>query len=192
VVARYETEPTWVPTLLGLTKRSQGYFHDDRGRPVPLWRCVRRDAYTSLFYRYDLAPGVTERLTLEPGHDSLRGREGRLDEILQTQARKPEAGWRKLYLGAQAFPVEWNLLVARSHDFGEFAAAKGYAVKGMEGCRWFFPNLWSNLAYVFETEGDTRRADFCWKTIAEKTSDPRWKEKEAAARRRRAEVSRGP
>lgn len=185
VVARYATEPTWVPTLLQLTRRSQGYFRDKQGRPVPLWRCVKRDAYTALFFRYDVCPNIPEVRCLEPGHDSLQGREGRLDEILRVQARKPEPGWRKFYLGAEAFPVELNLLVARSHDFGEFAAAKGYAVKGMEDCRWFYPNLWSNLAYVFETEGDTRRADFCWETIAEKTSDPRWKEKEAAARKLR-------
>jgi hypothetical protein len=58
-------------------------------------------------------------------------------------------------------------------------------VKEMEICPWFFSNLWSNLAYVFEMEGDTERADFCWKTIAKKTSDPRWKGKEARAKERR-------
>jgi hypothetical protein len=81
--------------------------------------------------------------------------------------------------------VELNLLVARSADFGEYAEAKSYAVKGLEICPWFFPNLWSNLAYVFEMEGDTERADFCWKTIAKKTSDPKWKGKEAKAKERR-------
>jgi len=192
VVARYESEPRWIRTLLGITGRSRGYFRDSRGQPVPLWRCVARDEYTALFFRYDLCPGLPARLEPEPGHDCLQGREGRLDEILQTQARKPEAGWRNLYLGPEAFPVRLNLLVARSVDFGEYAEGKGYAVAGMEGCDWFYPNLWSNLAYLFEMEGDVRRADFCWKTIAEKTSDPRWREKEAAARRRRAEQSRGP
>jgi hypothetical protein len=108
-----------------------------------------------------------------------------LDEILRVQAGKEEPGWRKLFMGVEAFPVELNLLVARSLDFGEYVVAKSYAVKGMEICPWFFPNLWSNLAYVFDMEGDTERADFCWKTIAKKTSDPRWKGKEARAKERR-------
>ena len=81
--------------------------------------------------------------------------------------------------------MELNLLVARSIDFGEYAEGKSYAVKGMEICPWFFPNLWSNLAYVFEMEGDTERADFCWKTIAKKTSDPKWRANEARAKERR-------
>jgi hypothetical protein len=111
-----------------------------------------------------------------------------LDEILRVQAEKEEPGWRKLFLGPEAIPVELNLLVARSIDFGEYAEAKSYAVKGMEICPWFYPNLWSNLAYAFEMEGDTARADFCWKTIAAKTTDPKWKAKEAKARERRRRV----
>jgi len=185
VVARYDNEPFWVPTLIELTRRSKGYFKDSLGRPVPLWRCVARDAHTALFFRYDAAPAMVENRSCAPGFDSLRGREGRLDEILRAQAEKEEPGWRKLFLGPEAFPVELNLLVARSVDFGEYAEAKSYAVKGMEICPWFFPNLWSNLAYVFEMEGDTERADFCWKTIAKKTSDPKWRGNEARAKERR-------
>jgi len=188
VVARYDNEPLWVPTLIGLTRRSKGYFKDSVGRTLPLWRCVARDAHTALFLRYDAAPTVVENRSFPPGFDSLRGRENRLDEILREQSKKEEAGWKKLFLGAEAFPVELNLLVARSIDFGEYAEGKSYAVKGMEICPWFFPNLWSNLAYVFEMEGDTERADFCWKTIAAKTTDPKWKAKEAKARERRRRV----
>jgi len=185
VVARYDSEPLWVPTLIELTRRSKGYFKDSVGRPVPLWRCVARDARTALFFRYDAAPAMVENRSFPPGFDSLSGREEKLDEILRVQAEKEEPGWRKLFLGVEAFPVELNLLVARSLDFGEYAEAKCYAVKGMEICPWFFPNLWSNLAYVFEMEGDTERADFCWKTIAKKTRDPMWKGKEARAKERR-------
>jgi hypothetical protein len=185
VVARYDSEPLWVPTLIELTRLSKGDFKDSLGRPLSLWRCVARDAYTALFFRYDAAPAMIENRSFVPGFDSLQGREDKLDEILRTQAKKKEAGWKKLFFGAEAFPLEMNLLVARSADFGEYTEAKSYAVKGMEGCRWFFPNLWSNLAYVFEMEGDTERADFCWKTIAKKTSDPTWKGKEARAQERR-------
>jgi len=185
VVARYDSEPLWVPTLIELTRRSKGYFKDSSGRPLSLWRCVARDAYTALFVRYDAAPAMIENRSFAPGFDSLRGREDKLDEILRTQAEKKEAGWGKLFFGAEAFPLELNLLVARSADFGEYTEAKSYAVKGMERCRWFFPNLWSNLAYVFEMEGDTDRADFCWRTIAVKTTDPKWKEKEVSALKRR-------
>ena len=185
VVARYDSEPLWVPTLIELARRSKGYFKDSVGRPVPLWRCVARDAHTALFFRYDAATTMVENRSFAPGFDSLRGREDKLDEILRMQAEKEEPGWRKLFMGVEAFPVELNLLVARSADFGEYAEAKSYAVKGLEICPWFFPNLWSNLAYVFEMEGDTERADFCWKTIAKKTSDPKWKGKEAKAKERR-------
>jgi hypothetical protein len=188
VVARYDNEPFWVPTLIELTRRSEGYFKDSLGRPVPLWRCVARDSHAALFFRHDANPSTPENRSFAPGFDSLRGREDRLDEILRVQAEKEEPGWRKLLLGVEAFPVELNLLVARSVDFGEYAEAKSYAVKGMEICPWFFPNLWSNLAYVFEMEGDTERADFCWKTIAAKTTDPKWKAKEAKARERRRRV----
>jgi hypothetical protein len=113
-----------------------------------------------------------------------------LDEILRVQAEKEEPGWRKIFLGPEALPVELNLLVARSIDFGEYAEAKSYAVKGMEICPWFFPNLWSNLAYVFEMERDTERADFCWRTIARKTSDPKWKKKEVSALERRKSLKK--
>jgi len=188
VVARYDSEPLWVPTLIELTRRSKGYFKDSAGRPMPLWRCVARDAHTALFFRYDANPSAPENRSFAPGFDSLRGREDKLDEILRTQAEKKDAGWRRIFFGVEAFPVELNLLVARSVDFGEYAAGKSYAVKGMEICPWFFPNLWSNLAYVFEMEGDTERADFCWKTIAAKTTDPKWKAKEAKARERRRRV----
>jgi hypothetical protein len=185
VVARYDSEPLWVPTLIELTRRSKGYFKDSVGRPVPLWRCVARDTHTALFFRYDANPSAPENRSFAPGFDSLRGREDKLDEILRMQAEKKEAGWRRIFFGVEAFPVDLNLLVARSVDFGEYAAAKSYAVKGMEICPWFFPNLWSNLAYVFEMEGDTERADFCWRTIAQKTSDPKWKQKEVRALERR-------
>jgi hypothetical protein len=190
VVARYDSEPLWVPTLIELTRRSKGYFKDSAGRPMPLWRCVARDAHTALFFRYDANPSAPENRSFAPGFDSLRGREDKLDEILRTQAEKKEAGWRRIFFGVEAFPVELNLLVARSVDFGEYAAAKSYAVKGMEICPWFFPNLWSNLAYVFEMEGDTERADFCWKTIAKKTSDPKWKKKEVSALERRKSLKK--
>jgi hypothetical protein len=190
VVARYDNEPLWVPTLIELIRRSKGYFKDSVGRPMPLWRCVARDAHTALFFRYDVNPSAPENRSFAPGFDSLRGREDKLDEILREQAEKEEPGWRRIFFGVEAFPVELNLLVARSVDFGEYAAAKSYAVKGMEICPWFFPNLWSNLAYVFEMEGDTERADFCWKTIAEKTSDPKWKKKEVSALERRKSLKK--
>ena len=190
VVARYDSEPLWVPTLIELTRRSKGYFKDSLGRPLSLWRCVARDARTALFLRYDAAPEVVENRSFAPGFDCLSGREEKLDEILRVQAEKEEPGWRKLFLGPEALPVELNLLVARSVDFGEYAEAKSYAVKGMEICPWFFPNLWSNLAYVFEMEGDTERADFCWRTIARKTSDPKWKKKEVSALERRRSLKK--
>lgn len=190
VVARYDNEPLWVPTLIELTRRSKGYFKDSVGQPVPLWRCVARDAHTALFFRYDANPSAPENRSFAPGFDSLRGREDKLDEILRVQAEKEEPGWRKLFLGPEAIPVELNLLVARSIDFGEYAEAKSYAVKGMEICPWFFPNLWSNLAYVYEMEGDTERADFCWRTIALKTRDPKWKKKEVSALERRKSLKK--
>lgn len=190
VVARYDNEPLWVPTLIELTRRSKGYFKDSLGQPVPLWRCVARDAHTALFFRYDANPSAPENRSFAPGFDSLSGREEKLDEILRVQAEKEEPGWRKIFLGPEALPVELNLLVARSIDFGEYAEAKSYAVKGMEICPWFFPNLWSNLAYVFEMEGDTERADFCWRTIARKTSDPKWKKKEVSALERRKSLKK--
>ena len=112
----------------------------------------------ALFFRYDAAPTVVENRSFPEGFDSLRGRENRLDEILREQSKKEEPGWKKMFLGVDAFPVELNLLVARSIDFGEYAEGKSYAIKGMEICPWFFPNLWSNLAYVFESEGDIERA----------------------------------
>ena len=64
-------------------------------------------------------------------------------------------------MGAEMFPTKLNLLVARSHDFGELEFAKHYAFEGMKSCHWFYPSLWSNLAAVFEAEGDHVRANFC-------------------------------
>jgi hypothetical protein len=188
VVIRYDNEPYWVPALLEVTRGSQGYFKDALGCAVPLWRCVARDARTALFFRYDVCPTMKENLSFESGFDSLRGREGRLDQILQAQAKKEELGWRKPFVGVEAFPVELNLLVARSMYFREYEEAKSYAVKAMEGCAWFYPELWSNLACTFENMGDTRRADFCWDTISRKTRDPHWKDQEDLAHKRRNDL----
>lgn len=185
VVARYATEPMWAPALIELSRRSQGAFKDSAGRVVPLWRCVARDAHTALFLRYDVGAEIPGNLHHSPGFDALAGREPRLEAILRSQAEKKEAGWQRLFLGVEAFPVEANLLVARSLDFGEYSAGKGYAIAGMEGCPWFFPNLWYNLAILFEMEGERARADFCWQTLAKKTSDPKWRDGEKRALRRR-------
>ena len=105
VVARYDNEPLWVPTLIGLTRRSKGYFKDSVGRTLPLWRCVARDAHTALFFRYDAAPTVVENRSFPEGFDSLRGRENRLDEILREQSKKEEPGWKKMFLGVVAVSV---------------------------------------------------------------------------------------
>jgi len=185
VVIRYDKEPFWVPTLIGINQRSQGVFKNSLGRPVPLWRCVARDARTALFFRYDVCPEIAENQSFEPGNESLRGRMEKFDAILQAQSLKPISGWKTPFLGSDVFPLELNLLVGRSMYFGEYQEAKSYAVKAMEGCAWFYPELWSNLACTFEMEGDTLRADFCWERITHKTMDPHWKAQEVIARKRR-------
>jgi len=185
VVIRYDKEPFWVTTLIGINQRSQGVFKNSLGRPVPLWRCVARDARTALFFRYDVCPEIAENQSFEPGNESLRGRMEKLDAILQAQSLKPISGWKTPFLGSDVFPLELNLLVGRSMYFGEYQEAKSYAVKAMEGCAWFYPELWSNLACTFEMEGDTPRADFCWEMLTRKTMDPHWKAQEAIARKRR-------
>ena len=188
VVVQFDKEPYWVPALMEISRNSHGLFKNSMGQTVPLWRCVARDPRVALFFRYDVCPDIPEDMSLENGSESLQGRKDKLDQILRSQALKPEPGWTSFFVGAGAFPLDLNLLVARSIYFGEFGAAKSYAVKAMEGCAWFYTELWSNLAYVFEMEGDTERADFCWKTIAAKTTDPKWKAKEAKARERRRRV----
>jgi hypothetical protein len=188
VVIRYDKEPFWVPTLKGVNQHSQGVFKNSLGRPVPLWRCVARDARTALFFRYDVCIEIPENQSFEPGNESLKGRVEKLDKILKAQSQKSNPGWKSLFLGSDAFPLELNLLVGRSMYFGEYEEAKSYAVKAMEGCAWFYPELWSNLACTFEMAGDTRRADFCWATISRKTRDPHWKDQEDVARKRRKDV----
>jgi len=187
VVIRYDKEPFWVPTLIGINQHSQGVFKNSLGRPVPLWRCVARDARTALFFRYDVCPEISENQSFEMGNESLKGRTEKLDKILQAQSQKPKSGWKTPFLGSDVFPLDLNLLVGRSMYFGEYEEAKSYAVKAMEGCPWFYPELWSNLACNFENMGDTSRADFCWETISRRTGDAHWKEQEAVARMRRKE-----
>jgi len=161
VVARFSSEPAWVVALQRINLGSWGQFRDVSGAVVPLWRCVARDEFTALFLRQDIAPEIPAIQEIGVGVESSLVSDQELDEILQGEANKPDPGWRRLVLGADAFPTELNRLVGRSYLFGEYDAAKCYAIRGLESCRWFYPALWSNLELVFRAEGDRYREEFC-------------------------------
>ena len=168
VVTRFSGEPAWVSALQKINQGSWGQILDEKGKVVPLWRCVARDQHTALFLRHDIAPEIPAIQEVEVALNSSLESEKKLDQALQVEAHKPNPGWRRLVLGADAFPTELNLLVGRAYLFGELDAAKKYALRGLRSCRWFYPSLWSNLELVFKAEGDHARAEFCRKVLLKK------------------------
>jgi len=168
VVARFSGEPAWVLALQKINRGSWGQFRDEKGKVVPLWRCVTRDECTALFLRQDIAPEIPAMQDVGVASDPFLESDRALDQTLLVEANKPDPGWRRLVLGVDAFPTEVNLLVGRDYLFGELDSAKVYALQGLKSCRWFYSSLWSNLELVFRAEGDHARAEFCRKVLLKK------------------------